>query len=80
MDFSSWLQWHCSKVPLSQSQLARAVNDHPSAASVSRQAVNRWWTGAAVPSVPSLAAVCDVLELSAEQRAEAIRLIAQGAA
>jgi transcriptional regulator with XRE-family HTH domain len=80
MEFSAWLQWQCGKASLTQAGLARAVNAHPGAASVSRQAVNRWWTGSAVPSVPSLAALFDVLELTAEQRAEAIRLMAQGAA
>jgi transcriptional regulator with XRE-family HTH domain len=80
MLFSSWLSWHCTRAELSQADLCRAVNAHPGAASVSRQATHRWFSGSATPSVTSLAAVCDVLELSSDQRAEAIRLIAQGAA
>ena len=80
MQFSDWLTWHCERTDTTQAGLCRAVNAHRGCAQVTRQAVHRWFTGAASPSVTSLAALCDVLELSADQRAQAFRLIAQGAA
>jgi hypothetical protein len=80
MTFCDWLEWQCSLSNITQAALCRAVNAHPGAAQVSRQAVHRWFAGTAAPSVPSLVALCDVLELTGDQRAQALRLIAQGAA
>jgi transcriptional regulator with XRE-family HTH domain len=78
MTFAVWLQGYMDQAELSQSELSRAIGRHPGTARASRQAVNRWLRGQIMPSAASLLAVCDVLCLSADERAEALRLVAEG--
>jgi len=77
MAFSMWLSEQCARVEMTQADLMRAVNADPGPAEVSRQAVSRWFTGAAVPSASSLLCICDALSISTGGRAAALRLVAE---
>ena len=76
MDFAGWLAWRCERAQMTQADLVRAISAHPGPTEVTRQAVSRWFKGSAVPSAPSLITVCDALDIGAEGRAQALRLVA----
>ena len=77
MIFALWLSEQCHRVGMSQADLMRAVNADPGPAEVSRQAVSRWFNGAAVPSSSSLLSICDALSITTGGRAAALRLVAR---
>ena len=77
MTFPEWLSNRSDEAGLSQSDLGRGIGLHLHSERISRQAVNRWFTGLSTPSIPSLNAIFDVLKIDNDGRAEAIRLISE---
>ena len=77
MTFPEWLSNRSDEAGLSQSDLGRGIGLHLHSERISRQAVNRWFTGLSTPSIPSLNAIFDVLKIDNDGRAEAVRLISE---